>query len=995
MLRKNLKRAVSDIGGFFGILSADKFVKVLTSKEKKGFPSPLTKSTETKETTTYRFLESLSDGIPLVEALKIFVDSETGKLSYPDIVVTPSSIQNLDAEKMPLNPSRAKPVYGYSQGRGLSASGNKIYTTQDLKIDNAGKSSVPIHVIQVFSPLMSIASQDTDAVALFLNSIPTLEMSRCVPFIDLTIMGTDIEASPGNTPDISLSRFLLGPSSANESSLSKSLIAGVDTESLGTVTTTKRNDDNSRTKNEHKVNKILAGMEIFTTPQTMIGHAGNAIETPGRDKFRPLMSLQDFTVTCVGAGGMMSARHATLKLMLHDRTRLGDIAPLIRPGGYGNMRLIIEYGWSHPDSGNVGRKSDSDFNRFADLLGAMRTREIYGVSNSSMSFEDDGQVSISLDLYLYGFNASTNFSLSDAKMVTQAELDQTVVEAVQKYITNNIQNSQKSKLARIDIPQEIKSAASAGSFLNIDKDEISKIKEFVKKESKNKDVEEMRKQISQLFSAKNNAVNDIKKSAVAAATKRVENLQKTCDPFYENFSKLSIQNSDTADDSGIFDSKNPKRIKHVSLGKIITSLVAESIANTEKFSEVQVLFYSFNDEAGGMHEANIAQFPVNLNDFQNVFSDYFSKTGKMTMLDVLKLLNDYILKDQASDAYGFSSLYEADKEAGSKGEHKKKIKKEYEKNQTNLESVENKILKNIYGDSIADPGFKMPQITIRFEVIPVSNFSSGSTEKGSSIARIHVVDQQTTVFETAKQIFNAMSQLGVVSLGTPSQVIESAEKKRRIAGHKSIRNSQFEFLTALKVLEPLNYKGDISKAAEINKYNLYTVKSDITSLKDTFSTLFPTIIYGGLSAGMKNVKIQTQQDSALSTVNILRQSRGEGIESPGLPISVLPTELTMECFGCPYIGFAQQYFVDMGTGTTADNFYSVTGITHTLKEGEFNTSVSMIQTDGFGRYKSHKTSAIAAEAYLQKIHGDAQNVESDNKKFAGKKPGTASKATKK
>jgi hypothetical protein len=45
--------------------------------------------------------------------------------------------------------------------------------------------------------------------------------------------------------------------------------------------------------------------------------------------------------------------------------------------------------------------------------------------------------------------------------------------------------------------------------------------------------------------------------------------------------------------------------------------------------------------------------------------------------------------------------------------------------------------------------------------------------------------------------------------------------------------------------------------------------------------------------------------------------------------------------GCPLIDYAQEFFIDLDTGTSIDNIYVVNGITHTLGPGSFNTSLEL------------------------------------------------------
>ena len=60
-----------------------------------------------------------------------------------------------------------------------------------------------------------------------------------------------------------------------------------------------------------------------------------------------------------------------------------------------DVELLIDWGWSHPHG-------QADFNPYGALLNAMRVREKYGIQNSNYSFDERGQVQISLKLFTKG-----------------------------------------------------------------------------------------------------------------------------------------------------------------------------------------------------------------------------------------------------------------------------------------------------------------------------------------------------------------------------------------------------------------------------------------------------------------------------------------------------------------------------------------------------------------------------------------------------------------
>ena len=84
-----------------------------------------------------------------------------------------------------------------------------------------------------------------------------------------------------------------------------------------------------------------------------------------------------------------------------------------------------------------------------------------------------------------------------------------------------------------------------------------------------------------------------------------------------------------------------------------------------------------------------------------------------------------------------------------------------------------------------------------------------------------------------------------------------------------------------------------------------------------------------------------------------------------LGMEIMPTSLDLEVIGCPYVAVGQQYFVDLGTNTTADNFYGVFEVNHSFEGGSFKTSLRLGTMGTFGRWRSTEQrmkSMVAAAA---------------------------------
>ena len=68
----------------------------------------------------------------------------------------------------------------------------------------------------------------------------------------------------------------------------------------------------------------------------------------------------------------------------------------------------------------------------------------------------------------------------------------------------------------------------------------------------------------------------------------------------------------------------------------------------------------------------------------------------------------------------------------------------------------------------------------------------------------------------------------------------------------------------------------------------------------------------------------------------------------------------MTTIGCPLVEYGSHFFVDIGTGTTADNMYIINKISHTLAAGEFSTSLGLGFADS-GTVKNIRAKMAAIE----------------------------------
>ena len=168
-------------------------------------------------------------------------------------------------------------------------------------------------------------------------------------------------------------------------------------------------EDVSAHRHARPTDEVEIGYQnIFQTPQTLTNadinrtedifgittfrnetggefHRYNAAKTV-LDPFAPMISLDSFNVT-VSEGGYyaVSSRRASMKIILHDRSRLADITPFVTPGSLQKASVKVTFGWSHPLANPHAR--DERSNVIANFIDSMRETAYYRLSSSNLRLE--------------------------------------------------------------------------------------------------------------------------------------------------------------------------------------------------------------------------------------------------------------------------------------------------------------------------------------------------------------------------------------------------------------------------------------------------------------------------------------------------------------------------------------------------------------------------------------------------------------------------------
>jgi hypothetical protein len=778
-------------------------------------------------------------------------------------------------------------------------------------------------VVMTSSPFLTMNVRDTNKIALFMNAIPTLEFSRAVPYLDVRFQFSRPVAKDEKRLRVpSLIKFLDG---ATEPKGSDKLMMAA------TI------DKADGLKGE-KIDVYKAGMELFTAPQTLVNpKAGRGVNRFVKviDPFRPFMSIDQFEITAAPTVGIFSYKTAKLSITLHDRSRLGEISDLVRPEIYTNTTLSISYGWKHPDK--IGSR-----NAFGDLLNQMSVHnEKYGIVNCSYAFDAVGQCKITMQLAMKGTQDLRVVRIADSKDY----VDQT------KYfdkITNDIaQLREDAGLKRpeslgkevrafqvLDMAERGEIAYSAEDFREIDA-LISRLKN--RKGATAAAAKELSDKLGELFKGpKKGLVADLKKSIESHIDAKFQELTSGEDPFldYENkeFAKFNKEPSG-----------GQKRANRVcSLTKLFLTFVGGPLSAIDNVDEVQFFFYQFNSQAGQLGDANIGSFPVEIATLKEIFREHATKKGNpnMSVYEFVMLLQGAIIQDPRAIGYGLRQSY-----TPAAGDKKSEVRAGVKIDEVMAEAVKN------------TGSFRYPVVEAYIETLAGRPMTAGqiSADKiQNDIMRIHIYDKAASPYEPMLQMVK--SQTGL------QDVIKYEKAGTKWAERQGLRESAI----ALAQKSGLNIQLD--KAT--SQYVIGSANQQ--DLKNFITQVIPTVTYGSMNSGLTSATVQTQQNQLLSTTQMMagagRQNNTEpnGSAFGGIPLRVIPASLDINSFGCPLLNINQQFFFDFQTGTTIDNIYLLTHITHTIKPGSFTTHGKLVPLDAYGVFESVLAKVQQLQDYLKK-----------------------------
>jgi hypothetical protein len=845
------------------------------------------------------------------------------------------------------------------------------------------------------SDAKGLPRRDAEVVSAFMSGIPTLEMSRCVPYLDLTLVSLEDKFKKGQeSRKISLVRFL-------GDKLETDIIANAAPADIGDLPTnlSKRN--------------LYTGMEVFTSPQTLV----NPNNSSGLNKFLPFLTLNSCDIRTVSAGqGFYSYKTASIKLTLHDRTRMREISPLIAVDQFSQNYIVLEYGWSHPDGGPGSR------NAYGVLMNNMRCRETYSLvsSNFSTSAESAGAVTITLNLAMMPGEQARGISAAAGEQV-QLSLVKSALMSVLRQQSSESESEDVAKKMKI----KTKNVSFAGSMVPR-ASLVSLIKILEAEQFSETAFTEASNEIINLLDTPKavNESTDIQTQLIEKRKEITTNLSKS--DFSARLGTIMTARKQAQGD------KSDET--YIPLSTIVYAYLAYPLATSCRFDEIQVHFYPMNKNALYASAINIGDMPVPL----SVLDEALSKLSNPSGQSLVNYIIDQTLSRPDFFYYGLNDLYakkeaivkESDAKIESTTKELKAAKTESEKankfvqtqsgNSASSRFSFSGVSSNVTGEapkpnspySLAAntsategtgryanlaKGFRNTDAITDESVkadVKQKELDEARRQKEVAVSKIDQ-DIEDRIQEIAKAVQMPSDEFLVpdirIYVESTGMVDQNGKKTSKILAKVHIFDKSSSPYFGQQIVLKSITSGDIistydkfvpqikdgngksvSKLIPGNEASAIIGNFNERVIKDIIAATVPTITIGNEFSMVTSLSVSANTQGNLADTLMLeaiKNAKDPSISKAGSSniddITVIPSTMSVTMTGMPVMQYGQQFFVDLQTGTNTDNIYVVTSVNHSITPEGFTTSLSL--TPSFqGSIKSFKTALRAAVTKLTK-----------------------------
>lgn len=400
---------------------------------------------------------------------------------------------------------------------------------QEICGENTNHPPVDFSIFMLRSQGLSRAVNNTGLIELYLTAMPPLFANQLVPYCDVEFQIPLLNQSTNNTSNEdyvqrpSLYRFLVGSGEKikdlTEADKSLANVMPPSISDKRRFDREKKEDDSLKALKE----QTFFGMEMFTTPQTLFDYnkLGSASPNDGPARlndakpFLPPATIKDVSIAIQNAGaGTYGKRNASIKMVVHDRKRLVEMAEFMRGAdGYNRTTIYITYGMLAP-------RSRGSFDMYAKMINEnMLSRNAFCVTNTQFSLNVDGSIDVTLTCADKGSShieqAPISFGPIDKK---KRELRLMIADLKKNINALDYERDEKKGFSKSEIRvAQLVSAAAAGNLvISLEdaktlKNDIKETKKLIKgalprgnnfdKDKVEKLIEEFEKLFDQIYTA--------------------------------------------------------------------------------------------------------------------------------------------------------------------------------------------------------------------------------------------------------------------------------------------------------------------------------------------------------------------------------------------------------------------------------------------------------------------------------------------------------------
>ena len=855
----------------------------------------------------------------------VTIQDNLAKVVYEQDKVSEGEIRGTAQAVTDLDPASSEPtliVIPNERFANLNSGASNVPSAQTSASGSVNIADASISVMSVLDSGkgLNFSGRFTEYVALFANLIPTVELSKCVPYFTIKFIQNVSNRSNVAMPFMTLDSFV----GAARTNSTFGAYQGQNVVPNSPITNPVENPSG-------KLGGTVTGMEIFQAPQTLVRPYVDKIMShittrgvPVLDPMVPLISIEsiNFDVSALSQNFMTTQTKIDLSLVLHDRSRMIEISPLISPGVYPTIKAEVEWGWSHPDS------SKFSTNPYAKFLNALRSKQIFGVVGSSFSNRDASSLSIKLQLMGLGeFTASSTSILTAAYVpyeLLRARMNQlfNIIETdengtrVQKFVGAYEQTVQLGTwetgdkwVAYEDYKSIVDIITNASGLTEAKIDQIiEKYKDIVTnkiiKTQTGKDVS-----VANVTSTlRNDLIYDLS-SASPAVSPYISVLYKDKPGLIEHLKGIASQ---AARDLGISEGESPL----FTVGDLIYRLYCVPLAVTGFFDEIRINIFDFNDHAGKMSGLNIGSFVLDRKTVLNeVIKPNMNAQGAIQR--IIGLVNN-----PTAPAYGVKNALlekrKLEKELQERDDPDLPPLLETKADAKKVQDLFTAELTKIYQANQAlgiggsyEPKFVSPRVKLHTEV---SSVKDGDVYK--QVLSVYVYDEANSGARSVNLLLSLLqTSSGRVNL------IQPGSNTKLVQGELNITK---------------------------NDDGSYTVLGERQTTKNAITAAIPTIRIGSEGSVVINASYSSSGGGDLTNINLLKGFQNSGGNTradvtPGLGVDmfVIPSTVNITMIGMPLINRGQMYYIDFGTGTSLDNVYTVTTVKHSIKGGQFTTSLTL------------------------------------------------------